>query len=262
MRQSFYQLLDDAANALSARFKPVAQNYRLIVLASYLLRAARNHRAVMLLARQSLAAEAVALVHEQIEMRLRSIVLCSSVGEYAVALLRWHDELRNRLTYLNLQHAERQSAAPQDVLCLTQDAAGQKLLHEWYTQKPLPQPEQQWVFNWQLWDVERLAFEVQKNLVESPRVRKELENLLAFLRDHPASLLLAGVKRFALIDDELNLVTLAKDTTERWSEGPVALATAATLDMAYDISAAFELHLEDTVETLRGAMTADLFAAI
>jgi hypothetical protein len=257
-----YKLLEKAEARLSEMAQPT-KNYAAILLTAYLIRSRLNHQAICCLTQNEFFSECSALIHFQIEMRLRTMVFLSEYQDYALSLLRWHEELKSRLTYLGLEHLANESAHMEFLISQTDKEEGKKLIRQWFSQKPQPQDDQQeWLRNWHLWHLDRLVYEVQKHLIESPRQRKEIDNLLEFLRDHNPGTLLSGMKRYALIDEEFDAVTFCRQGEERWPEGPVALVTAAICDMVFDISEKYGLNLAEEIEIYRAQMNASQFQGL
>jgi len=248
-------LLKKAEMTLSEACKPVSKNRRKILLNAYLIRSALNLKAIMTLVKNNLWSETAALVRNQIEMRGRNMVLCSSFGEFALSELLWHEELCNRLKYLHLDHLEQFSTHPSALITQTNSDEGKKLLQEWFNKKPKTKdPQENWLSNWFSWDLSRLYHEIQNHLIESPRVRKETANLLEFALDNNISSNLVGMKRYALVDEELNTVTFFREGESRWKEGAVSLTTAAITDMLSEISLAFDLKMKDEIEAYRAQL--------
>ena len=246
-------LIDEFDMNLSEKCYPIPENKLKIFFISLLIQSKLNHQAIETLAKQKLWSEAAALLRKQIDIRGRTLVLCSEHSDFAFAQLDWLEELQNRLRFLKLDYLEMESANLDRLLKAVKDQEGADLLRQWFSQKPSPRGTiDAWLRNWYLWSVERLLFEVDKNLVESPRTRKELQNLAEFARDQKTSIDWRGVKRYVHLDGELNLVEFNRNGQIDWPQGPVGISSACILDLLSDINDFYELGLEKKIEAYRG----------
>ena len=251
-------LLKKSELALFEKCKPISKNYRTIILTTYVIRSRLLLNGIMSLVKAEIWTETAPLLHSLFEIRARSMVLCSPYGEFACDLLRWFEELQKRLHYLQLSHLDQFSNHQGALLSQINSQEGKKLITEWFAQKPKPHTtSEEWLSHWYSWNLQRLFIEIQKNLIESPRIKKEMATLLEFALENEPSATLAGVKRYALIDEEFNAVTFLSEGESKWKEGPVSLSTAAILDMLSEISDTFELSLEKEIETYRKKMLSD-----
>ncbi len=254
-------LLSGTETELRKQIKPIQDHYREIYLASFCIRARMNLRDLSTLIQKQALRGACHFTCEQIGILAQSLLYCSEVGAFAVAQLRWHDELCNRLRYLNLDQLEREPPRLEILLKKINTDEGQKLLIGWFKEKPqAPQAKMTWLSDWYLWGLERLLYEIKTNLVESPRVQKEIANYAEFVQDHRPSLSVRGAKHFVMVDEEINAATfLESDDAVRFESGPLGLGLAATLDFLGVLTTHYHLPSEDQIDGLRLKLNAGEF---
>ena len=245
-------------DSLQARISSMPKHRREALLLGYLEKLNKNHAAIQVLCKSQLTREAAPVVRNQIELRLRGFILTSPYGNFAAELLFWHEDLRARLRFLQLAHLEHYADSPQALLPHT-SAAQQNIILDIFAARPKPEAQEAFLVGWHAWTPERLFFELRKHLVESPRVTKELENMTQFCDEEDPSALLPGIRRYLLLDEELNYCRLHENLTEKpnaWT-----LSQAAWLDLLDDVQSTFDFGLTKDVENLRTELNAENFKA-
>lgn len=254
-------LLSATETELRKQIKPIRDHYREIYLTSFCLRSKSNLRDLSTLVHHQSLRGACHFTCEQIGILAQTLLYCSEAGDFAMAQLRWHDELCNRLRYLNLDQLESETPRLEILLKQIQTDEGQKLLIGWFKEKPQAQnAKMAWLNDWYLWPMERLLFEIKSNLVESPRVQKEMSNFAEFMQDHRPALSVRGAKHFVMVDEEINAATfLENEDSVRFEKGPLGIGLAATLDFLGIVSAFYHLPFENQIDGLRLKLNAGEF---